>query len=125
MVTLPTNHIIKSFFKHHFTSDSMPYHLLLDNITLKQRLKIKSSIVDINNHLIDILFNTMDQKVNNIKCVHLRKLSGTVYTRDENLQDWLRVVWTCGTTLASAYVLCHLSAAWLQLQIIGRSLGWE
>ena len=29
---------------------------------------------------------------------------------------------TCGTTLASAYVLCYLSAAWSQLQIMRRSL---
>jgi len=32
---------------------------------------------------------------------------------------------TCGTTLASAYVLHHLSAAWLQLQMMERSPRWE
>ena len=32
-----------------------------------------------------------------------------------SLQNGLRDEWTCGTTLASAYVLCYLSAAWLQL----------
>ena len=30
---------------------------------------------------------------------------------------------TCGTTLASAYVLCRLSAAWLQLQMKKGSLS--
>ena len=30
---------------------------------------------------------------------------------------------TCGTTLASAYMLRHLSAAWLQLQMKERSLS--
>ena len=35
-------------------------------------------------------------------------MSGTVYTRDESLQNGLRDVQTCGMTLASAYVLCHL-----------------
>ena len=40
-------------------------------------------------------------------------------------QNRLRDEQTCGTTLASAYVLCHLSAMWLQLQIMGRSLRWE
>ena len=30
---------------------------------------------------------------------------------------------TCGTTLASAYVLCRLSAAWSQLQMKERSLS--
>jgi len=29
---------------------------------------------------------------------------------------------TYGTTLASAYMLCCLSAAWSQLQMLGRSL---
>ena len=33
--------------------------------------------------------------------------------------------WTCGMTLASAYVLCHLSTVWSQLQMMGRSLRWE
>ena len=35
---------------------------------------------------------------------------------------WKSVEWTCGMTLASAYVLHHLSAMWSQLQIIERSL---
>jgi len=37
-------------------------------------------------------------------------LSGTVHTRGESPQDELRNVWTCGMTLASAYILHHLSA---------------
>ena len=32
---------------------------------------------------------------------------------------------TCGTTLASAYVLRRLSAAWSQLQIKERESEWE
>ena len=32
---------------------------------------------------------------------------------------------TCGTTLASAYVLRHLSAAWPQLQMKERKSEWE
>jgi len=31
---------------------------------------------------------------------------------------------TCGTTLASAYVLRHLSATWLQLQMKGGKSEW-
>ena len=46
----------------------------------------------------------------------------TVYTRSESLQDGLRDMWTCGMTLALAYMLHHLSAVWLQLQIRERSL---
>ena len=40
-------------------------------------------------------------------------------------QNGLRDEWTCGMTLASAYVLHCLSATWSQLQMIGRSLRWE
>ena len=32
---------------------------------------------------------------------------------------------TCGTTLASAYVLRHLSAAWSQLQMKERKSKWK
>jgi len=52
-------------------------------------------------------------------------VSGAVHTRGESLQDRLRDIWTCRMTLASAYMLYHLSAVWLQLQMIGRSLRWE
>ena len=40
----------------------------------------------------------------------------------ESPQDGLRDERTCGTTLASAYVLRRLSAAWSQLQMMRRSL---
>jgi len=36
-------------------------------------------------------------------------MSGTVHTRGESLQDGLRYMQTCGTILASAYVLHCLS----------------
>jgi len=52
-------------------------------------------------------------------------LSGAVHTRGESLQDGLGVVWTCGTTLASVYILHHLSAAWSQFQRRKRSPRWE
>ena len=42
-----------------------------------------------------------------------------------SLQNELRDEWTCGMTLASAYVLCHLSTLQSQLQMIGRSLRQE
>ena len=40
--------------------------------------------------------------------------------RGGSLQDELRDKRTCGMTLASAYVLCCLSATWSQLQMIGK-----
>ena len=44
-------------------------------------------------------------------------VSGMVHTRGESLQDGLGYVRTCGTILASAYVLCYLPTAWLQFLI--------
>ena len=40
-------------------------------------------------------------------------------------QNGLRDKWTCGTTLASAYVLCRLSAMWSQLQMKEGKSEWE
>jgi len=40
-------------------------------------------------------------------------------------QNGLGDEWTCGTTLASAYVLCHLSAVWSQLQMKERKSKWK
>ena len=40
-------------------------------------------------------------------------------------QNGLGDEWTCKTTLASAYMLHCLSAAWSQLQMLGRSPRWE
>ena len=37
-------------------------------------------------------------------------LSGIVHTRSESPQGLLRNMWTCGIILASAYILCHLTA---------------
>jgi len=48
-------------------------------------------------------------------------LLDVVHTRGESLQDGLRDVQTCRTTLVLAYILCYLSAMWSQLQIRGRS----
>ena len=42
-----------------------------------------------------------------------------------SLQDGLGDEWTYGMILASAYVLHHLSAVWLQLQMLGRNPRWE
>jgi len=42
-----------------------------------------------------------------------------------SLQNGLGDEWTCGTTLASAYVLRHLSAAWSQLQMKEGKSKWK
>ena len=53
---------------------------------------------------------------------HCMVMSCAVHTRDRSPQSELGDVWTCRTTLASAYVLYPLSTIWSQLQIEGRSL---
>jgi len=42
-----------------------------------------------------------------------------------SLQNGLGDEQTCGMTLASAYVLCRLSATWPQLQMKERKSKWE
>ena len=48
-----------------------------------------------------------------------------VHTRNKSLQDGLGDVQTCGTTLASAYVLYCLSVTWLQFPMEGKSPKWK
>ena len=57
--------------------------------------------------------------------LHSDLMLGVVHTGGESLQDGLGNIQTYGTTLASAYVLCCLSAVWSQFQRIERSLRWE
>jgi len=45
--------------------------------------------------------------------------------RGGSLQNGLRDERTCGMTLASAYMLCRLSAMWSQLQMKGRKSKWK
>ena len=59
-----------------------------------------------------------DQEVSFEEWVPVRRGSH----RGGSLQDGLGNEQTCGMTLASAYVLCCLSATWSQLQMIKRSL---
>ena len=62
--TLPTNYAIKSLLKCRHAINFNHHCLSLENITFKQRLKIKSSIVDANNHLNDIFpyFDSLNSK---------------------------------------------------------------
>ena len=48
---LPSNHTIKTLFESRYSNGSHLHCLSLENITSKQWLNIKSSIVDTNNHL--------------------------------------------------------------------------
>ena len=61
--TLSSNHTIKFLLEIRHTNNTSPHYLLLENITSKQRQKIKSPIIDTNNHLNGI-FSSFDS-VNN------------------------------------------------------------
>ena len=62
--SLLSNHTIKSLFKNRHANHIIYYYLSLDNIIFKQRLNIKSSIVNMNNHLngIFLSFNSLNSK---------------------------------------------------------------
>ena len=64
-LTLLFNHAIKSLFESRYTINSHPHYLSLENMTFKQWLKIKSSIVNTNNHLngIFLLFDSLNSKI--------------------------------------------------------------
>ena len=59
MFVLPNNHAIKSLLESKFTNNSFHHHLFLENIIYKQCLKIKSSVIDANNHL-NVIFPSFD-----------------------------------------------------------------
>ena len=64
MFILPNNHAIKSLLERKFTKNSFHYCLSLENIISKQHLKIKSSVINANNHFNGIfsLFDSLNSK---------------------------------------------------------------
>jgi len=65
MSTLLSNHTIKSLFKDKHANDAISHCLSLKNMMSIQQLKIKSSIVDVNNCLNGIfsLFNSLNKEL--------------------------------------------------------------
>ena len=61
---LLSNHIIDTLLERRYTNNSSLHCLSLENMTDKQRLKIKSSIVDVNNYLnrISSSFNSLNSE---------------------------------------------------------------
>jgi len=53
--SLPANHMINYLMENQHSNNSTPHCLSLKKLTSKQQLKVKSSIVDANNHLNRIL----------------------------------------------------------------------
>ena len=54
--SLLSNHVINLLLENRYSKNSTTYHLSLEKMTTKQRLKIKSSIIDTNSYLNGILF---------------------------------------------------------------------
>ena len=110
--------LFKYFFQNtigHYpsSSHSMNSTLLLCNLT-HQLLCYKLKSLELDNSTTLVLSN----KENLIDVRRGSHWGGSP-------QNGLRDEWTCGTTLASAYVLCHLSTMWLQLQMKKRKSEWE
>ena len=59
MISLPKHHALNSLFDDQYSKKVKPHHFLLSNFMSKQYLKIKSSVVDSNNHLNGI-FSSFD-----------------------------------------------------------------
>ena len=99
MASLPSNNIVNSLLKYHHSNALNLHCLFLEKLTSKQRLKVKSSIIDANSclnrilplfnplhkelisgfWLVDIfsnhfLFNITEYKINDYKATHLWKL---------------------------------------------------
>ena len=82
----------------------------------------KQIIVPMSNNNTNKFMTTLSKYVTNLNWT---LISGVVHIRSESPWEELRDVQTCRTTLASAYMLCHLSTIWSQLQKIRRSLNRE
>ena len=54
MLALPKHHILNSLLNEQHYKKAIPYHIATCHLTTKQHLKIKSPIVDINNHLNEV-----------------------------------------------------------------------
>ena len=76
MQSLPSNHIIKSMLESRHSNTNNNHHLLLEKLTPKQQLNIKSPIIDVNNRLNRIFhsFYLLDRKNEESKRAHICKL---------------------------------------------------
>jgi len=109
---LPSNHVIKSLLKHHHITNLTLHCLFLEKLTSKQRLKVKSFIVDTNNYLngtfpsfnplhkelspsfwlVDIFHNhfscnTINHKKNDAKSSYLYKLDKIFENSLQNIKN--------------------------------------
>jgi len=55
MASLPSNYVIKALLDYYYSNASNLHHLSLEKLSSKQKFKVKSSIVNINNYLNIIL----------------------------------------------------------------------
>ena len=71
VASLPKQHAINSLLNDHHLKKAKLYRLVIDNFTEKQRLKIKSSVVDTNNYLNEIhpSFNRLHRELSPGVCL--------------------------------------------------------
>ena len=72
VASLPKQHAINSLLNDHHLKKAKLYRLVIDNFTEKQRLKIKSSVVDTNNYLNEIhsFFNRLHRELSSGFCLY-------------------------------------------------------
>ena len=71
VASLPKQHAINSLLNDHHSKEAKLHWLVIDNFTEKQRLKIKSSVVDTNNYLNEIhpSFNRLHRELSPGVCL--------------------------------------------------------
>ena len=71
VASLPKQHAINSLLNYHHSKEAKLHWLTIDNFTEKQRLKIKSSVVDTNNYLNEIhpSFNRLHRELSPGLCL--------------------------------------------------------
>ena len=115
-IYLPKQHMINTFLDEHHSKKAKPHHMVSIYLTSKQCLKIKSSIIDTNNHLNEVFpssnsfnkelspgfclvnnfsdcfpFHLFNQKDTNIIITHWNKLN-SIYKDSPTNQDTVLII---------------------------------
>ena len=120
-LTFPTNHVIKSLLESKYISNSSHYHLFLENMISKQRLLIKSSIVNANNcsNSIFPFFNSLNSKLSpGSKLVDIFSSQFSFYQADCKDKDLKLPIFTNLTILFLMHYLVLRQSLLFQMQVL-------
>ena len=96
------------------------YKLLLSDSSSLSYSKMELVVMDLTGPMSILTWDSNLYALVTVEMSYVRRSSH----QDGSLQNRLRDEWTCGMTLASAYVLHRLSAMWSQLQMKRRRSEW-